>query len=236
MLRALGEGGGVRVWLRKGIPAIGRARRQRGLVGGGRLRGGGRGRPRRRGRSRSWPPLSPRKHRRRPPSRQHRRLRPRRPHPGPLHRSDRRGARASGPAALGGPGHARRCAWRRAPRAPCSPRRSTARPGCSRWRTRRRCFTASPPGTSASCRGRWWTASPSPSARPLIPRFDEVKRAALDAGALGSSISGAGPTIFALAEDEAKGATVLAAMRAALGDMPGRAQLATVATRGARAL
>jgi homoserine kinase len=56
-----------------------------------------------------------------------------------------------------------------------------------------------------------------------------------DAGALGSSISGAGPTIFALAADEAQGAKVLDAMRAALGGMAGRAELATVATRGARA-
>lgn len=75
-----------------------------------------------------------------------------------------------------------------------------------------------------------------PRRAPLIPRFDEVKRAAVAAGALGSSISGAGPTIFALVEDEAKGAVVLAAMRRALGDMPGRAELAAVATRGARVL
>lgn len=75
-----------------------------------------------------------------------------------------------------------------------------------------------------------------PRRAPLIPRFDEVKRAALDAGALGSSISGAGPTIFALVEDEAKGSAVLAAMRAALGDVPGRAQLVMVATQGARAV
>ncbi|HUG52523.1 MAG TPA: homoserine kinase [Vicinamibacteria bacterium] len=68
----------------------------------------------------------------------------------------------------------------------------------------------------------------------LIPRFAEVKRAALDAGALGSSISGAGPTIFALAEDEASGTAILAAMRSALADVPGRAELAAVATRGAR--
>jgi homoserine kinase len=31
----------------------------------------------------------------------------------------------------------------------------------------------------------------------LIPGFQEVRRAALDAGALGCSISGAGPTMFA---------------------------------------
>jgi homoserine kinase len=74
-----------------------------------------------------------------------------------------------------------------------------------------------------------------PKRAPLIPRFAEIKRAALDAGALGSSISGAGPTIFALAADEAQGAKVLDAMRAALGGMAGRVELATVATRGARA-
>jgi homoserine kinase len=74
-----------------------------------------------------------------------------------------------------------------------------------------------------------------PKRAPLIPRFAEVKRAALDSGALGSSISGAGPTIFALAQDEARGAAVLAAMRAALGDVPGRAVLATVAARGVHA-
>ncbi|HEV7502539.1 MAG TPA: homoserine kinase, partial [Vicinamibacteria bacterium] len=75
-----------------------------------------------------------------------------------------------------------------------------------------------------------------PKRAPLIPRFDQIKAAALAAGALGSSISGAGPTIFALVEDETKGAVVLSAMRAALGDMPGRAQLVAVDTRGARAL
>jgi len=39
-----------------------------------------------------------------------------------------------------------------------------------------------------------------PQRRVLIPGFDAVKRAALDAGALGGSISGAGPTVFAWAE------------------------------------
>ena len=74
-----------------------------------------------------------------------------------------------------------------------------------------------------------------PRRAPLIPRFHEVKRAALDAGALGSSISGAGPTIFALCADERTGRDVLRAMRGGLGEMPGRAELATVAAQGARA-
>ncbi len=38
-----------------------------------------------------------------------------------------------------------------------------------------------------------------PNRAPLIPRFHEIKRAALDAGAFGCSISGSGPTIFAIA-------------------------------------
>jgi homoserine kinase len=36
----------------------------------------------------------------------------------------------------------------------------------------------------------------------LIPEYDEVKKAALEAGALGCSISGSGPSIFALSENE----------------------------------
>jgi homoserine kinase len=36
----------------------------------------------------------------------------------------------------------------------------------------------------------------------VIPGFEEVKKAALDAGALGSSISGSGPSIFALSSNE----------------------------------
>ena len=36
-----------------------------------------------------------------------------------------------------------------------------------------------------------------PARAPLIPGFDAVKTAALEAGAPGCSISGAGPTVFA---------------------------------------
>jgi len=46
----------------------------------------------------------------------------------------------------------------------------------------------------------------------LIPGFAEVRRDAIDAGALGCSISGAGPALFAWAQ-EARAASVLAAMR-----------------------
>ena len=42
-----------------------------------------------------------------------------------------------------------------------------------------------------------------PRRAPLIAGFAEVKQAALDAGAMGASISGAGPSVFAWCEDEA---------------------------------
>jgi len=49
----------------------------------------------------------------------------------------------------------------------------------------------------------------------LLPGFREAKRAALEAGALGSSISGSGPTAFALVRGRAAGDRVAAAMAAA---------------------
>jgi homoserine kinase len=52
-----------------------------------------------------------------------------------------------------------------------------------------------------------------PQRQALIPGFQQVRRAALQAGALGCSISGAGPAMFAWAGEEAADA-VLAGMRA----------------------
>lgn len=49
----------------------------------------------------------------------------------------------------------------------------------------------------------------------LIPGFHDVKRAALEAGALGCSISGAGPSMFALCDADATASRVAAAMQAA---------------------
>ncbi|WP_304156919.1 homoserine kinase [Mesonia mobilis] len=46
----------------------------------------------------------------------------------------------------------------------------------------------------------------------LIPGFDEVKATALKNGALGSGISGSGPSIFALSEDEVTANQIAAAM------------------------
>lgn len=54
-----------------------------------------------------------------------------------------------------------------------------------------------------------------PARAKLLPGFAAAKRAALDAGALGCSISGGGPTAFALADSEAIAAQIEAAMVAA---------------------
>lgn len=54
-----------------------------------------------------------------------------------------------------------------------------------------------------------------PIRAPLVPGFAAVKRAALDAGALGCSISGSGPAVFAFADSAAASATVADAMQAA---------------------
>ena len=54
-----------------------------------------------------------------------------------------------------------------------------------------------------------------PARAGLLPGFVEAKAAALAAGALGSSISGSGPTAFALARGRAAGERVAAAMIAA---------------------
>ena len=66
-----------------------------------------------------------------------------------------------------------------------------------------------------------------PARAPLIPGFAEAKRAALDAGALGASISGGGPSIFALCGDN------LSALRIA-GAMEAFAKAGVQSTRGSR--
>ncbi|MFN8574199.1 MAG: homoserine kinase [Gemmatimonadaceae bacterium] len=54
-----------------------------------------------------------------------------------------------------------------------------------------------------------------PARAPLLPGFAEAKSAALSAGALGASISGAGPTAFALAAGVDAGERIAAAMQGA---------------------
>ncbi|MEO6487642.1 MAG: homoserine kinase [Thermoanaerobaculia bacterium] len=65
----------------------------------------------------------------------------------------------------------------------------------------------------------------------LIPNFREVKRAALHAGALGCSISGSGPTIFAITREPDE--ICAAAMSAAMRDVPCQVRVAQIARKGA---
>ena len=68
----------------------------------------------------------------------------------------------------------------------------------------------------------------------LIPNFREVKRAALKAGALGCSISGSGPTIFAITAGDA--ANVAAAMRSAMRGVECDVHTGPIAKQGAHAI
>ncbi len=75
-----------------------------------------------------------------------------------------------------------------------------------------------------------------PARTRLLPGFAEAKRAALEAGALGSSISGAGPTAFALARGARSARGVSEAMTAAYAarGFPSRARISRIDRRGAR--
>ncbi|HVE72435.1 MAG TPA: homoserine kinase, partial [Thermoanaerobaculia bacterium] len=72
-----------------------------------------------------------------------------------------------------------------------------------------------------------------PRRAPLIPRFYEVKRAALEAGAFGCSISGSGPTLFAIAADESTARQCAAAMESAFGEVAGT-HVGAIAKEGVR--
>ncbi|TFG51381.1 MAG: homoserine kinase, partial [Gemmatimonadales bacterium] len=77
-----------------------------------------------------------------------------------------------------------------------------------------------------------------PARAPLLPGFREAKRAALEAGALGCSISGSGPTAFALSEGKAAAERIAQAMRRAY-EATGlgvSTRVTRVARRGARVL
>lgn len=79
----------------------------------------------------------------------------------------------------------------------------------------------------------------APARAALIPGCGAVVGAALDAGALGSSISGAGPSIFALCRSEESAQEAAAAMRAAFREAGGLDSSAVVSPAdapGARAV
>ena len=73
-----------------------------------------------------------------------------------------------------------------------------------------------------------------PKRAPLIPRFYEVKRAALDAGAFGCSISGSGPTLFAIAENETLARSVASAMQSAFAELESSTHIGPIAREGVR--
>ena len=78
-----------------------------------------------------------------------------------------------------------------------------------------------------------------PVRAPLIPGFQVVKDAALDAGALGCSIAGSGPSVFAFAADEDSAARIGGAMQAAFTTAAGLASdlfTGKVSREGARVL
>lgn len=72
-----------------------------------------------------------------------------------------------------------------------------------------------------------------PSRSRLIPRFDEIKSAALEAGAFGCSISGSGPTIFAISPHGIEN-DVARAMDAATGEIDHEVRTTSIAQRGAQ--
>ena len=58
-----------------------------------------------------------------------------------------------------------------------------------------------------------------PARRHMIPGFDDVKRMALDAGAMGFGISGAGPSVISFADDTVDMESVREAMVRGFGDV-----------------
>jgi homoserine kinase len=78
-----------------------------------------------------------------------------------------------------------------------------------------------------------------PKRGPLIPGLANIKKAAVQAGALGSSISGSGPSIFALCRGRSTADTVAAAMTAAVAkEIGGESQVyvSSISSRGAHVI
>ena len=75
-----------------------------------------------------------------------------------------------------------------------------------------------------------------PHRASLVPGFSDVQAAALEAGALGCSLSGAGPTLFAWCDGEGDAAVVRDAMTEAFArhDVPTEAWIAAIPEQGAR--
>lgn len=75
-----------------------------------------------------------------------------------------------------------------------------------------------------------------PHRASLIPHFAEVKQAALESGALACTISGSGPTIFAIGADQAAARRCAEAMRAAFAGIDSALHVGAIAQEGVRAV
>lgn len=73
-----------------------------------------------------------------------------------------------------------------------------------------------------------------PARSHLIPNFARVKQAALDSGALGASISGAGPTIFAIFDSADDAQRALPAMLKAFAPLNAEGVVTKISQSGAR--
>ena len=93
-------------------------------------------------------------------------------------------------------------------------------------------------GDLARLRGAVEDRIAEPARARLLPGFDAAKRAALTAGALGCSISGAGPSVFALTDGDDAANAVCDAMVAAYRELgiAASGRVAEVDQRGARVL
>jgi homoserine kinase len=73
-----------------------------------------------------------------------------------------------------------------------------------------------------------------PHRAALIPHFHDVKRVAVAAGAFACSISGSGPTLFAIAGDENTARAAADAMQRAFDDVTSTIHVGAIATEGVR--
>lgn len=77
-----------------------------------------------------------------------------------------------------------------------------------------------------------------PHRAELVPGFDDVQSGAMEAGALGCSLSGAGPTLFAWCEGDPVAQAVREAMSEAFArhDVPTEAWISSIPTEGAQVI
>lgn len=75
-----------------------------------------------------------------------------------------------------------------------------------------------------------------PRRAALIPHFNAVKRAAIDAGAFACTISGSGPTLVAVCENDDIARDVVKAMQAAFEQVRSTAHVSPIARQGVRAI